>query len=220
MKLDRIIAKDIPELSLSDNGVNALNLMEQFGVEHLPVVHEGKFVGLVCADEILSMDNPTQAFHLNQHEFPMFCLASSRHIYDAVKVITQQKLTLLPVIDAQVNYLGSITLLTLLNGIAQIQSVNELGAILVLEMNMHDYSLNQIAQIVEGNDAKILSASMSSVPNSTKIEITLKINKEDLNPILQTFHRYDYTVVDTYMEPKFSEDLKERYEEFMKFLNM
>ncbi len=220
MKLDRIIAHDIPELSLSDNGVNALNLMEQFGIEHLPVVQDGKFIGLVCEDEILSMDNPTQAFHLNHHEYPMFCLASNRHIYDAMKVIVEQKLTLLPVIDAEVNYLGSITLQTLLQGLYQIQSVNELGAILVLEMNMYDYSLSQIAQIVEGNDAKILNVSMSAVPNTTKVEITLKINKEDLNPILQTFNRYDYTVVDTYMEPKFSEDLKERYEEFMKFLNM
>jgi len=220
MDLKKIIAPDIPELSLADNGVNALNLMEQYAVEHLPVVQQGKFLGLICEEEILSMDNPTQPFHLNQHEYPMICIAEQRHIFDALRIMSEQKLTLLPVIDANVDYIGSITLPGLLQALADVLSAHEPGAILTLEMNMHDYSLSQIAQIVEGNDAKIMNANMTSSPDSTQVFITLKINKEDLNPILQTFNRYEYNVINTYMEPRFTNDLKDRYEEFMKFLNM
>lgn len=220
MDLKKIIAPDIPELNLADNGVNALNLMEQYAVEHLPVVQQGKFLGLICEEEILSMENPTQPFHMNQHEFPMLCIAEQRHIFDALRIMAEQKLTLLPVIDAHVNYLGSITAQGLLQAMADVLSVHEPGAILTLEMNMHDYSLSQIAQIVEGNDAKILNANMTSSPDSTQVFITLKINKEDLNPILQTFNRYEYSVINTYMEPRFNDDLRDRYEEFMKFLNM
>jgi predicted transcriptional regulator len=194
--------------------------MEQFDVVHLPVVSLGKFVGLICEEEILSMEKPTQPFRLHQYEFPMICIREDRHLYDALKIMSEQNLSVLPVINNEMSYLGSITMKTLLKGMATLQSVHEPGAVVILEMNALDYSLSQIAQIVEGNDAKILSATLTSSPNSTKVEVTLKINKQDLNPILQTFYRYEYTVVDTYMEPRFTEDLRDRYEEFMKFLNM
>lgn len=220
MKLEKFIAPEIPELNLSDNGVNALNLMEQFGVRHLPIVQDGQFLGLVCEEEILSLELPTQPFFNIHHEFPMICLQARHHIFDALKVMVEQKLSLLPLIDEELHYIGSITVESMLQALANAQAVHDPGAVIVLEMNSNDYSLSQIAQIVEGNDARILSTTLSAFPESTRVEVTLKINKEDLNPIIQTFNRYEYNVVDTYMEPRYSEDLRERYEEFMKFLNM
>ena len=88
-------------------------------------------------------------------------------------------------------------------------------------MSIHDYSLSQIAQIVEGNDAKILSMYISSHSASTRLEVTLKINRNDLTSIIQTFTRYNYTIHSTFMDHDDMDGLYEnRYEMFMKYLSI
>ena len=87
-------------------------------------------------------------------------------------------------------------------------------------MNVHDYSLTQIAQIIEGNDGKVLSCYLRPLTDSTKIEVTLKLNKEDLSAILQTFYRYNYTVKASYHQSEFSDDMKNRFDSFMNYINI
>jgi hypothetical protein len=99
-------------------------------------------------------------------------------------------------------------------------SVQNLGGVVVLEVNQADYSLTQIASIIEGNEAKILSAHVSSVPDSTKVEVTLKVNKEDLSRILQTFYRYNYVVKASFQNRDFESGMKNKLDEFLHFLNI
>jgi hypothetical protein len=134
--------------------------------------------------------------------------------------MSDQRLTLLPVINERFHYLGSLRATDLINALARTQAVGANGGVIELQMNAKDYSLTRIAQIVEGNDAKILSATLTTRPESEMVQLTLKINKEDLNAIIQSFNRYDYVVAESYMEPQYTEELRDRYEEFMKYLNM
>jgi hypothetical protein len=99
-------------------------------------------------------------------------------------------------------------------------SITEQGGILVLEVNRHDYSLAQIAQIVEGNDAKILSSFITSLPDSTKLEVTIKINLIELDRIIQTFERYGYTISASFQKSLFEDDTKLRYDALMNYLNL
>jgi hypothetical protein len=91
---------------------------------------------------------------------------------------------------------------------------------LVLELNIHDYSLSEIARIVESNDAKILSLYISSHIDSNKLELTVKINRTDLSPIIQTFNRYNYTIKASFHQSEYVDDLKDRFDSFMSFLNI
>lgn len=70
-------------------------------------------------------------------------------------------------------------------------NIHEPGSIVVLEMNQVDYSLQQIAQIVEGNDGRVLSAYSHVLPGTMRLEVTLKINREDISDILQSFEHYE-----------------------------
>jgi hypothetical protein len=67
-------------------------------------------------------------------------------------------------------------------------------------MNANDFSMSQVCQIVEGNDAKILAAYVTPHPNSTRMELTLKLNVTDLTSIRQTFNRYNYTVKASFLK--------------------
>jgi hypothetical protein len=92
--------------------------------------------------------------------------------------------------------------------------------VIVLERSYKDYSISEIAQIIESNDATILSMFITSIPESTLMEISIKINRMELGPILQTFNRYNYTIKATYGEASYYDDLKDRYDQLMTYLNV
>jgi CBS domain-containing protein len=136
-----------------------------------------------------------------------------------LRVASEFHLTVVPVVDAESNYIGAITLEDLVEKLSQMQGATRKGGIIVLEMNEIDYSLQQIARIVEENDAKILSTSVSPGDDG-KIEVNLKISEPDVNAILQSFGRFGFDIKASYQEPEYTEDMKKRYEELMRYLNI
>lgn len=214
-----IINPEIPALGLHDDPVNALNLMDQFRVTHLAVQDEGKFCGVVSETELLSVDTIVSESLSHTDRLEKISVLPADHLLDVLKTASEYRLSLVPVVNAANEYLGSIAMEDLLNGLSQYQSVSNPGAIVVLEMRDNDYSLQQIARIVEENDAKILSTNITSTGEHGRVEVNLKINREDINPILQSFNRFGYEVKASYQEPAYTEDIKKRYEELMRYLN-
>jgi hypothetical protein len=135
-------------------------------------------------------------------------------------MISGLKLSLVPVLDEKNHYLGAIENNSIVHHFATIAAINNPGGILVLEINIKDYLLTEIAQIIESNDAKILSLYITSHTDSTKLEVTLKINKIDLRPVIQTFNRYNYIIKASYTENEFDSDLQDRFDSFMNYLNI
>ena len=220
MTVKDLISDAMPEISPLESIVNALNLMDEYRVSHLPVVQDGIFLGIVCEEELEMLDARHKNSIFENQELMDIHVDGHRHIYDAVKLFSSNDLSLLPVVGQNMEYLGSITLEEMVDHIAKIQAVDEPGGIIVLEMNSRDYSMQQIGGIVEGNDAKILSSTLTSYADSMKIEITLKVNTENIAPIIQTFERYDYHIKASYQESFANEDMKDRFDEFMNYLNI
>lgn len=215
-----LITDEIPPLKFSDNGDKALAWMEEFKVYELPLVNEHKFLGLITENELLDLNNPTMLLSEITRPLDRPCVYGHDHIYSVISTMSEHKLSIVAVLDEQDNYLGMISQKDLIENISSVAAFKEPGGIIELEMNTHDYSLVEIANIIEGNGGKVLSSYIKSKPNSTKIEVTIKTNKDDLSGILQTFNRYEYTVIASFDKSGASEDYKQRYDAFMHFLNM
>ena len=215
-----LIVDDIPPLKTSDSGMKALAWMDEFHVTHLPIVNHTEFLGLISEADVLDLNNPQEPIGAHSLALNNPFVRDYQHFYDVLKVIATLKLTLVPVLDDKDNYLGIITLTKLVSELANMASIKEPGGLLVLELNIHDYSLSEIARIVESNDCKILSLYISSPIDSTKLEITLKINRTDLSAVIQTFERFNYTLKATFHESIQTEDLNERFDGLMKFLDL
>ncbi len=215
-----LITDEIPPLKITDTVEMALDWMDQFKVSHLPVVKDRELIGLISENDLMDYDHPEEVINTSKLHFLRPVLHHYQHTYDLVKLMGSLNLTLIPVLDENELYKGCITLKGLVQNLSSMTAVQNIGGVIVLEMNIHDYSVTQIGNIVEGNDAKLLSLHVSSEPDSTKIEVTIKVNREDLSGLLQTFSRYNYTVKAAFQNGDYSKNIKDKLDEFLHFLNI
>lgn len=220
MRAEELISEMIPPLKYSETGEKALNWMNEFRVSHLPVVNGNQYIGLISENDVYDMPDPSLRLDECFLNLPKPFIYQNRHAYEVMKMISDLKITVVPILNENNEYIGCTDLLFLMSQITAVISIKEPGGIIVLVMNTHDYTLTEIARIVEENNAKILSSYITSVPESTEIEVTLKINTTDLDRIIHTFNRYDYVVKASYGKGELQNDLKRRYDELMNYLNM
>ena len=215
-----LISDIVAPLKTSDTVETAISIMEEYKVSHLPVVNNRSYLGLVAEsdiDSVTNKDTPVGNVKLSLSR-PM--ISASQHIYDVIRLMSELNLTLLPVVDADENYKGVISLESLTSHLSKIAGIQNPGAIIILEMSQNDYSLSEIAQIIESNDARVLSMYITSRIDSTTMEVILKVNKQDISGIINTFNRYNYTIKASYGEEEDPGDLKDRYDSLMNYLNV
>jgi len=204
-----------------DKGRKVLNSMDVYRVSHLPVVDDGRYVGLVSDKFIYDLNLLNQPIGQEVEKFDTTHVHEDQHIFEVGILMYKLKLSVIPVLDAGHNYLGSVTLYDLARRFARYFSLQEPGGVIVLEMNENNYSLSQISQIVESNDTRVLSFFMNKLPGTNTLELVLKLDKEDLSSVIQAFMRYDYHVKGTYLDHSMLIDLyQDRYDQFMKFMNI
>ncbi|NPD44235.1 MULTISPECIES: CBS domain-containing protein [unclassified Lentimicrobium] len=220
MLAHELITNTIVPLKTSDTGMLGLSLMEEYKVTHLPIVNAETYIGLISEDDIYSYNRFEEAIGGHPIANVNISVHSEQHLFEVLELIHEHHLTLVPVVDQNEIYLGSILVSDLAARLAKITSLSNPGGIIVLMMNIHDYSLSEIAQIVETNNIKILNLFVSTFAESTKIEVTIKLNSIDIEPVLQTFSRYNYEIKASYTETELNESLTERYDSLMNYLNI
>lgn len=215
-----LLSDDIVPLKPTDPVSLALDRMEEIKVGHLPVVEKGHLVGFVKDADLAEGDSARGAVGDVMQRVELPYVRELQHLYDVMKLFVERGLTVVPVLDMNGQYLGSVNERMALRRLSEMTNVREPGSVIVLEMNAVDYSLQEIARIVEGNDGKVLSIYVHTLPDSTRTEVTLKINREDVSDILQSFDRYEYNVKTTYQGSRFHEDLRGRYDELMRMIDL
>lgn len=193
--------------------------MNEFHIRHLPIVNNEELLGLLSEDEILDHDAEEPVGSYRLHLLHTFVRVND-HLYDVMRLVAEYQLTAVPVVDDQKRYIGIITAEDLIRQFAESGSFREPGGLIVLEMSRQDYSLAQLARIVESENAVILSAQINTFPDSPRIEVTLKVNKQNILNIIASFERFDYEVKATFNELEYSDGLRERYDSLISYLNV
>ena len=138
---------------------------------------------------------------------------------DVLEVFARNNANLVPILDENNKYVGYYEITDVIKFLNETPFLKETGGIIVVEKNLVDYSMSQIAQIVESNNGKLLGLFVSEA-NLEKIQVTVKITLGAMNDIIQTFRRYNYEIVSEHQEDNYLNNLKERSEYLDKYLNM
>lgn len=215
-----LIAQDMPALRVEQTGRDAFHLLNDYHVKHLPVVENNRLLGLISEEDIFNhkLYEPISEYDFSMHR--RYAVHEQEHLFEVMRLMGDHRLTVVPVVDDEGNYLGLISQNDLLRYFANTASFTEHGAVLVLEMNRRDYSLATIARIMEEERVNILSAFVTSVPDPDNIELTVKVNRHDLARTIASLERHDYTVKETFGELENTEGLQDRYDSLMHYLNV
>lgn len=221
MIAEELINHMIPPLKVSDDADKAIVWMEEFRCVHLPVVDDGKLLGFISEEMILETNDigrPLADYDLVGKQCTVLL---NSHFYDILKIAGDNKLQIVAVLNDEQQYVGVITVQDIMISFAQTASVQMPGGILVLSMDLIDYSLAEICRYIEENNAKVISSLMVEDPmDKGKIKLTLKINQKELTRIVATLERFGYRVIGRYHEMQQDTGEKDKIDMLLRYLDI
>ncbi len=215
-----IINKTIPPLKPQDTIAKALSWMSEFHLMHLPLIKDRKLINIVSEFDLLDSNDSSAKFSDLALPDHLCSIHEYDHIYEVVRQLRKNNLSILPVLNDKEDYIGLITQDGLIHFFASAGSVHENGGIIVLEVSAKDYSLSEIAQIIESNNARILNVYVHDNPENHQLEVSLKINTSEMEMIINTFERYQYTVKAFHEEASYNDHLQDRLDSLIHYLNI
>jgi acetoin utilization protein AcuB len=220
MIIEQLISPIVPTLQPTDTGSRALMLMEENNITQIPLVIDDKYIALVKEGDVLDWETPesplSTADFLSYKPAVMF----NGHPYDALRLAHGQNLSVVPVVDEEDMYRGSVTQDSLLKFITETSGIDNPGGIVVIEVEPRNYSLLDIARICESEEVTIISSQLYTNRDTAKFEITIKVNRTSVDALVGALERHSYRIIESYGEQISKDYIVERYNLLMNYLNM
>lgn len=215
-----LINNNIPRLKPQDSVAKALQLVSDFKLTHLPVVSDNKFLGLISEDDLMDVEEPKSVIEALQESFIHAAVLDSAHFLIAVNCSIQFDTNVVPVINAENDFSGVISTTDLLKALGNFSGANEIGGIIVMEMERSQFAISEISRIVESNDCTILHLNTIIHPETGMLTVTIHINKREIATVVSTFERYDYHISYYFGIQHFENEIESNYRNFMHYLDI
>ncbi|MGB4743704.1 MAG: acetoin utilization protein acuB [Flavobacteriaceae bacterium] len=218
MALNQFIINDLNPASPETLVEELQTVFKQLTYSHVPVLKEQVYLGCLSETDVYCFE-PQQAVSEVLYAIEGFFVRDSSMWLDVLEAFAQNNSNIMPVLDAENNYIGYYQLIDIISLFNRMPFLSEPGGIVVIEKGHNDFSFSQISQIVESNNAKLLGAFISKTENDLS-QITLKIGNVGLSAILREFRRYGYTIISGHEDDTFLRTLKERSAYLDTYLNL
>ena len=219
MLVAQLLQTDYPTLHLTDKVSFALQLMDDYEIQDLPVVVNESFTGSVSKENLLDADEENTIATL-QSSFDIISVKKDEFFLSALKAIVEASNTLVAVVNDSKEYLGVVTSNALLEQLSIYVGTVEPGGIIVLEVDRRNYSFGEISRLVETNDAYITQLNTYTEPDTGLVIVSIKVNRVEISDIIATFHRFEYVIRYYFGEEQFTNELKDNYNHLMTYLNI
>jgi acetoin utilization protein AcuB len=213
-----ILSAGIPVLHLEDKVMLARDSMMDHRVSRLPVVADNKLLGCVTEDNLMDANDDSKLIGL-QSSFSLASVQAESHILETLHICSEFNLSLLPVINNETEYIGSITAQDLLRYTGKLIGSGDPGAIIVLEMDRVNFGFSEIIKLVETNDAQITQLNTYYDSGTKSFYITLRINRLEISDIVATFQRYEFKIKYYFGEEQYENELRSNYNHLMNYLS-
>ena len=219
MNINNYILKDITAIRLNDSIKSAQNLFKNFPITHFPIVENNKLIGSFAEEDAQTIENKEDILENYSYLFNPFFADEKATVIELIKIFADNNATIIPVLDADKNYIGYYDLSDILEAFATSPFMQEESETIIVEKLENDYSMSEVVQIVETNGGKITGIYISEKLDGF-VQLTIKVISDEINEIMQTFRRYDYKITSNHENDIYLEDLKNRSEYLQKYLEM
>jgi acetoin utilization protein AcuB len=219
MSIEQLISPDVPTVAPEDSGSRVLDILEDNKLAEIPLVADEKYLALLKESVIVELEQPDNNIGEADLQHYRPAIHERTHPFEALRIMNQMNLSVLPVVGEEEKYVGSVTKDTLLKYFAENSGIDNPGGIIVLEVAQRDYTMYELARICENEDVMILTSQVHT-NSQGMLEVTLKLNKTVLGAVVSSFERHNFHVLSVYGEEANKEDITGKYNLLMNYINM
>ncbi|MBK0370292.1 CBS domain-containing protein [Flavobacterium agrisoli] len=212
------ISNDFKAFNSQETIASVQDFLADLHFSHFPVMEEGVFIGSISADDIETFDSDKKIIDY-KYTLDHFFARKNMIWLDVLEVFAKNHTNLIPILDEKNTYIGYYEIEDIMKFFHETPFLKEQGGIIIVKKGLLDYTMSEITQIVESNNARILGLFISEA-DAVTVEITIKISMGSINEIIQTFRRYDYEIISEHQEDNYLKNLQERSDYLDKYLNI
>ncbi len=211
----------LPALKPTDLIGQALAWMEEHRVGQLVLTDQGDYRGIVSEELLMDVADEERPLGDIMCLFEQTYVYEEQHLFEVLGLAIQHQMQVVAVLNEGREFSGTISVNELLKKFAQDLGVQEVGAVLILNMNERDYSMAEISRLIESNNVKIISSYFASaaygMPDRSRL--TLKLNRRDITPVISTLERFGYKIEAAFANTLVESIDQERLDLLLRYLN-
>lgn len=218
MQIQTHIITTIPIFDLNEPLENLVQFFMENTFSHIAIVDKNKYLGVFNENDLenFEVDKTIEDYKYNLESF---FVGKDASWLDVLETFARNEANLLPVLGDNEEVLGYFEITDVVSVFIDTPFFTEPGGILVIAKDLKDYSFSEIVQIVESNNSKFIGGFISDTKEEL-VQVTLKISSNNMNEVVQTFRRYNYSILFGSIEDQFIDDLKQRSDYLDKYLNV
>ena len=218
MLIKSYIFNDIETITSGDTVSEALRIAEEFSLTHVIVVQDGIWKGNLNFYEILEAKPETKIESLIDR-LDNFYTQEHINIFEAINFFQSNQSNIVPVLSGNGAYTGYILLDDIFNLMSKFPLIVEPAALITIRVSQVNYNMSEITQIAESNNARVYGAFISKHIGDS-IEVTIKLNAESIDSVIEAYERYGYVIVYQSQLGDREDLMKDRFQQLMKFIDV
>ena len=202
-----LMTQDLATLGPEANASEALNICREKGIRHIPVLEEGRLVGLV-SDRDLSTASPPEGEADREEAMKELRVSDimtrdvvTAHPQDpvgyAAKEMYERKINALPIMAEEGDeekLVGIVTSTDVMRALVMLTGVHESGSQVQVEAPDRPGVLAEVAEIIRDLEVDILSALSSPEKRGGTRTMVFRLTAEDPSTVVQSLQMAGYSV--------------------------
>jgi acetoin utilization protein AcuB len=198
MKVSEWMTKDVISITKDRSIQECVNLMKRHSIRHLPVVEDGKLVGLVTEGDLRQIFLASLIEDLTIKDVMIsdpITVSPDTEIEDAAKVIFYNKIGGLPVVDEEDRLLGIITAADILAAFIEIMGVLKATSRIDVILGDDPEAFEKVSSLIRDRGGEIVSVGISGHRIRRKRVYYFRLKKCNVRHLAKVLERAGYQVV-------------------------
>lgn len=197
MKVGEWMERELITIDRNTTIQETISLMKKHSIRHLPVIEEGRLVGLVTEGDMRQVFVASLIEELSIDDVMIkdpITVKVDTEIDDAARVIYYNKIGGLPVVDEGQGLLGIITVADIMAAFIELMGVLKSSSRIDIVLGQDPEAFEEVSRIISSNGGKIISVGMLPQSDRKKNIYFFRLKKRRIGKIVDALEKAGYRV--------------------------